>query len=149
MNSLTSTALTGYSWILLHKMRQDVRKCICLSYQLCRVFSGFALDNPRGAGHRRMFVRGHPAFFRAGNAARRTPMLLLRLPGSFLLRLADWQLAALLFQLPPRFTRLVPLGGAPILSKQIFETLLCSHERYVLPKHRIEHQNSPGLSHPQ
>ncbi len=96
-----------------------------------------------------MFVRGRPAFFRAGNAARRKPMLLLRLPGSFLLRLADWQFPASLFQLPPRFTRLVPLGDAQILSKQLFETLLCLHERYALPKHGIENHNPPGLSHLQ
>jgi hypothetical protein len=36
-------------------------------------------------------------------------MLLLRLPGLSLLRLADRQFWALLFQLPPRFTRFEPL----------------------------------------
>ena len=41
---------------------------------------------------------------------RRTPKLLLRLPGSLLLRFAERTLAGLLFQLPPRFTRLEPLG---------------------------------------
>ena len=47
----------------------------------------------------------HPlrhAFKRAG----RKPRLLLRLAGSFLLRFAERQLKALLFQLPPRLTRL-------------------------------------------
>lgn len=35
-------------------------------------------------------------------------MLLLRLPGELLLRLADRTFLALLFQLPPRFTRFEP-----------------------------------------
>ena len=35
-------------------------------------------------------------------------MLLLRLPGSLLLRFADRTFLALLFQLPPRFTRFEP-----------------------------------------
>jgi hypothetical protein len=34
--------------------------------------------------------------------------LLLRLPGVFLLRLAERQFLALLFQLPPRLTRFEP-----------------------------------------
>lgn len=38
--------------------------------------------------------------------AGRKPRLLLRIPGSFLLRFADRQLPELLFQLPPRKTRL-------------------------------------------
>lgn len=38
----------------------------------------------------------------------RNPRLLLRLPGELLLRLATRQFFALLFQLPPRFTRLDP-----------------------------------------
>jgi hypothetical protein len=45
--------------------------------------------------------------------ARRKPRLFLRLPGSFLLRLAERQLPASLFQLPPRLTRLVPDGRYP------------------------------------
>ena len=36
-------------------------------------------------------------------------MLLLRLPGVLLLRFADRQFCALLFQLPPRLTRFEPL----------------------------------------
>ena len=39
---------------------------------------------------------------------RRKPMLLLRLPGELLLRFADRTFLALLFQLPPRFTRFEP-----------------------------------------
>ena len=38
--------------------------------------------------------------------AKRKPLLLLRLSGVFLLRLADRKFAGLLFQLPPRSTRL-------------------------------------------
>jgi hypothetical protein len=41
-------------------------------------------------------------------------MLLLRLPGLLLLRLADLQFWALLFQLPPRFIRFEPFGHIPL-----------------------------------
>lgn len=51
-------------------------------------------------------VRGGRSWGGAG--AGRKPRLLLRLPGLFLLRLAARQLEALLFQEPPRFTRLSP-----------------------------------------
>ncbi len=43
----------------------------------------------------------------------RTPKLLLRLSGSFLLRFAARQLDASLFQLPPRLTRFEPLRPLP------------------------------------
>ena len=43
--------------------------------------------------------------------SRRKPRLLLRLPGGFLLRFADRQFLALLFQLPPRLTRFEPDTG--------------------------------------
>jgi len=39
--------------------------------------------------------------------------LLLRLPGSFLLRYADRQLSASLFHEPPRMTRLEPVSRQP------------------------------------
>lgn len=39
-------------------------------------------------------------------------MLLFRFVGSLLLRLADRQFSAVLFQLPPRFTRFEPPGVA-------------------------------------
>jgi len=39
----------------------------------------------------------------------RKPLLLLRFDGLFLLRFADRQFSAVLFQLPPRFTRFEPL----------------------------------------
>jgi hypothetical protein len=45
--------------------------------------------------------------------ARRKPRLLLRLPGSFLLRYAERQLSASLFPAPPRITRLEPLSRQP------------------------------------
>ncbi len=44
-----------------------------------------------------------------GTNTRRKPILLLRLPGSLLLRLAERQFCALLFQLPPRSTRFEPM----------------------------------------
>ena len=43
----------------------------------------------------------------------RNPMLLFVLPGLLLLRFATRQLFALLFQLPPRFTRFEPDGRRP------------------------------------
>ena len=48
----------------------------------------------------------------------RRPRLLFRLPGSFLLRLADRQFLALLFQLPPRFTRSEPLEKTRLFGPQ-------------------------------
>jgi hypothetical protein len=52
---------------------------------------------------------GHPAIpMSYGTNTRRKPMLLLRLSGLLLLRFADRQLMALLFQLPPRNTRFEP-----------------------------------------
>ena len=47
----------------------------------------------------------HLAVRFTGGLASRKPRLLLRLPGSFLLRLADRSLRGLLFQPPPRSTR--------------------------------------------
>ena len=44
----------------------------------------------------------------AKGATSRNPLLLFRLPGVFLLRSAERQFLALLFQLPPRITRLSP-----------------------------------------
>ena len=49
----------------------------------------------------------------AGGLARRKPWLLLRLVGSFLLRLAERTLAGLLFQEPPRTARAPPIGPLP------------------------------------
>ena len=50
---------------------------------------------------------------RDGAAARRKPRLLFRLSGVFLLRFAERQLDAPLFQLPPRFTRFEPDDHLP------------------------------------
>ena len=63
------------------------------------------LFHPESQGIRHKPSSLGPLEFRA----RRKPMLLLRFDGSFLLRFADWQFAASLFQLPPRFTRFEPL----------------------------------------
>ena len=46
----------------------------------------------------------------AGAAATRKPMLLFRLSGVFLLRLAERQFVPSLFQEPPRFTRFEPIA---------------------------------------
>jgi hypothetical protein len=42
-------------------------------------------------------------------------MLLLRLSGVFLLRFAERQFWAVLFQEPPRSTRLLPIDPRPVL----------------------------------
>lgn len=54
-------------------------------------------------------IRPGKAEFRA----RRKPRLLFRFDGLFLLRFADRQFLALLFQLPPRLTRFEPLDRPP------------------------------------
>jgi hypothetical protein len=46
----------------------------------------------------------------AGAAATRKPMLLFRLSGVFLLRLAERQFVPSLFHEPPRFTRFEPMA---------------------------------------
>jgi len=46
---------------------------------------------------------------------RRKPTLSLRLPGAFLLRFADRQLTALLFQPPPRMTRFEPVSAVTLI----------------------------------
>ena len=57
-------------------------------------------------------IRKHCGFWHDGELSKRKPTLSLRLSGSFLLRIADRQLSALLFQLPPRLTRLELLTTA-------------------------------------
>lgn len=57
---------------------------------------------------------------------RRKPRLLFSLPGELLLRFATRQLLALLFQLPPRFTRFEPdAGPLPFLHAPISIRSLC------------------------
>jgi hypothetical protein len=50
-----------------------------------------------------------------GARATRKPRLLFRFAGEFLLRFADRQFWPLLFQLPPRMTRLTPFDRSPPL----------------------------------
>ena len=64
----------------------------------------FALHNT-GTGWYPGQQEGIRLFLLSSTKASRNPRLLLRLPGSFLLRLAERTLAGLLFQLPPRITR--------------------------------------------
>ncbi len=68
----------------------------------------------------RLFINRHPSLI-CELMATRKPLLLLLLPGLLLLRLAERQFLALLFQLPPRSTRFEPLPVAlnfdtPLLS---------------------------------
>lgn len=54
--------------------------------------------------------------FLSSERTKRKPRLLLRLDGELLLRLDTRQFLALLFQLPPRFTRLDPLADLYLIS---------------------------------
>jgi len=64
---------------------------------------------PHRNGAINLFRGSHPTLLLSyGTKTRRKPTLLLRLPGVSLLRLADRQFLALLFQLPPRRTRFEP-----------------------------------------
>jgi hypothetical protein len=56
-------------------------------------------------------IREHDASGKVERSEGRKPRLSLRLPGEFLLRFADRQLTALLFQPPPRFTRFEPFSA--------------------------------------
>ena len=58
-------------------------------------------------------VAFRPYLLSYGARANRKPLLLLRLSGVLLLRLDTRQFCALLFQLPPRNTRLEPLSRLP------------------------------------
>jgi hypothetical protein len=68
---------------------------------------------------------------RAELEARRKPRLLFRLSGVFLLRFAERAFVALLFQLPPRFTRFEPIDHAP----DIFVTLSYEIANWPHPPH--------------
>ena len=60
----------------------------------------------------------------------RKPRLLFRLSGVFLLRFADRQFLALLFQLPPRFTRFEPHDRSPAdLLTRVDGTSNCERHR--------------------
>ena len=60
-----------------------------------------------------LFINGNPSLFLSyGTKTTRKPTLLLRLLGFQLLRLATRQFVELLFQLPPRITRLEPSANA-------------------------------------
>lgn len=61
-----------------------------------------------------------------GTKTRRKPTLLLRLPGALLLRFAERQFCALLFQLPPRNTRFEPTIDA-LLELKIFHSTPAFH----------------------
>jgi hypothetical protein len=62
----------------------------------------------------------------------RKPRLLFRLSGVFLLRFAERQFLALLFQLPPRFTRFEPHDRSPAdLLTRADETSNCERHRQL------------------
>ena len=65
-------------------------------------------------------VHQQPSGLHVSWRATRKPRLLLRFSGLLLLRLATRQFSALLFQLPPRFTRLEPYGMAPFKREVTF-----------------------------
>ena len=69
----------------------------------------------------------------AGRQTTRKPLLLLRFDGLLLLlRFAERQFCALLFQLPPRFTRLEPVSR---------------HQRSRKPKAESQKPKAKGLRH--
>ena len=82
-------------------------------------------DEPpeHGAGTRARSL--NRALWRRRVLRRRNPRLLLRLPGAFLLRFDARQLRALLFQLPPRFTRFEPVS-AVTPAPTIAQTAACA-----------------------
>jgi len=97
---------------------QDVRRGL-------PALSGLVMFDPATAGYgsgrmgqcRPTLWHGQDARATSGVVlARRRPRFWLRLPGVFLLRFADRQFLALLFQLPPRLTRLPPEGGPSLCS---------------------------------
>ena len=76
-----------------------------LGLRFCRTSNGlFELENDLFRPESQTFA-ARPAEFRAS----RKPLLFLRFAGSLVLRFADRQFAASLFQLPPRITRFEPL----------------------------------------
>jgi hypothetical protein len=63
-----------------------------------------------------LFRGSHPTLLLSyGTKTRRKPILLFRLSRVLLLRFADRQFPALLFQLPPRSTRIEPMINALVL----------------------------------
>ena len=87
-----------------------------LGYQYCHLL-GLSHLFARFTGQgKHLFISGSSNFLAPALAdvpayelrTNRNPMLLLRFVGVLLLRLAARQFCALLFQLPPRFTRLEP-----------------------------------------
>ena len=74
-----------------------------------------------------LFRGSHPTLLLSyGTKTKRKPMLLCRLSGLLLFRVADRQFSALLFQLPPRITRFEPTIDAlviqlpPLQGKHLF-----------------------------
>ena len=83
-----------------------------------------------------LFRGSHPTLLLSyGTKTRRKPMLLFRLSGLLLLRLADRQFSELLFQLPPRFTRFEPTTDALILQ---WPPWYCTHFFEILLHWRIQ-----------
>ncbi|MGH9845338.1 MAG: hypothetical protein ACREEM_42030 [Blastocatellia bacterium] len=76
-----------------------------------------ARDDGHGPGlmHADAVRKPRPTGTSGGEAlTRRKPRLSLRLPGGSLLRFADRQLTALLFQPPPRLTRFEPVSAVTL-----------------------------------
>jgi hypothetical protein len=99
-NSFIFIAIKSRQGLSVYKLTKT-----CLHFFIC-LFQG--RDNS-------LFNSGNPSFLLSLGETRRKPILLLRLSGVLLLRFALRQLFALLFQLPPRFTRLEPLRLLPCL----------------------------------
>ena len=86
-------------------------------YYPCQVCLFFRPFRERDAA---LFNSGYPSGLLSWARTRRKPRLLFRFDGLFLLRLAERQFLASLFQLPPRFTRFEPVNGTRNLSFPFF-----------------------------
>lgn len=79
-----------------------------LSVRSCALYNSWSIGSARERNDHRASKRAKSYL---AILTRRKPTLLLRLSGASLLRFAERKFCALLFQLPPRMTRLEPTFG--------------------------------------
>ena len=91
------------------KMPVIFETAILLVLPMPGMYGGTFCPVPYRGGVIYLFRGCHPTLLLSyGTKTRRKPILLFRLSGLLLFRLADRQFSALLFQLPPRITRFEP-----------------------------------------
>ena len=86
---------------------------------------------------------GLPSVRLGSDWAGRKPRLLFRFSGSFLLRFAERQFLALLFQLPPRITRFEACDRCP--TRKTYQPLPEMSTRNLRPQQPREHSLEPNL----